>query len=36
MRTKPANGVAFGYKSPLKTLYIKGKLHINKGFTAVH
>ena len=32
MRTKPADGVAFGYKSPLKTLYIKGKLHINKGF----
>ena len=24
MRTKPADGVAFGYKSPLKTLYIKG------------
>lgn len=32
MRIEPTDGVTFGYKSPLKTLYKKGKLNIDKGF----
>ncbi len=32
MRIEPIDGVTFGYKSPLKTLYKKGKLNIDKGF----
>ena len=31
MRIEPTDGVTFGYKSPLKTLYKKGKLNIDKG-----
>lgn len=32
MRIEPTDGITFGYKSPLKTLYKKGKLNIDKGF----